>query len=222
MALEQRVIDRAVADRGDDTAVADEDAVRAALRARPELSDEQTALVTGLTTNGHAIDVVVAAAGTGKTFALDGARDAWQHSGHRVIGTALAARAAAELEASAGIPSQTIASLLADLDNPNHGGLPPDAVVIVDEAGMVGTRTLARLIDHAAAARAKVVLVGDPRQLPEIDAGGLLRGLAQRVEPIRLSQNRRQHDAWEREALRALRAGQSTPRSARTTRTTGS
>ena len=156
------------------------------MRARPELSDEQTALVTRLTTNGHAIDVVVAAAGTGKTFALDGARDAWQHSGQRVIGTALAARAAAELEASAGIPSQTIASLLADLDNPNHGGLPHDAVVIVDEAGMVGTRTLARLIDHAAAARAKVVLVGDPRQLPEIDAGGLLRGLARRVEPIRL------------------------------------
>ena len=51
------------------------------------------------------------------------------------------------------------------------------------------------------------MLVGDPRQLPEIDAGGLLRGLAQRVEPIRLSRNRRQHDAWEREALRALRAG---------------
>ena len=87
---------------------------------------------------------------------------------------------------------------------------------------MVGTRTLARLIDHAAAAHAKVVLVGDPRQLPEIDAGGLLRGLARRVEPIGLSQNRRQHEAWEREALRAL-AGRSmsTSRSARTTRTTG-
>ena len=135
LALEQRVIDRAVADRGHDTAVADEDAVRDALRARPELSDEQTALVACLTTNGHAIDVVVAAAGTGKTFALDGARAAWQHSGHRVIGTALGARAAAELEASAGIPSQTITGLLADLDNPNHGGLPPGAVVIVDEAG---------------------------------------------------------------------------------------
>jgi conjugative relaxase-like TrwC/TraI family protein len=209
LALERRVIDRAVADRGDDIAIAiaDEDAVRNALRARPELSEEQTALVTRLTTNGHAVDVVVAAAGTGKTFALDGARDAWQHSGWRVIGTALAARAAAELEASAGIPSQTIASFLADLDNPNHGGLPPDAVVIVDEAGMVGTRTLARLIDHAAAVRAKVVLVGDPRQLPEIEAGGLLRGLARRLEPIGLSQNRRQRDEWEREALRALRAG---------------
>ncbi len=53
-----------------------------------------------------------------------------------------------------------------------------------------------------------MVLVGDPYQLPEIDAGGVLAGLAQRVEPLGLSQNRRQHDAWEREALRALRVGQ--------------
>ena len=88
---------------------------------------------------------------------------------------------------------------------------------------MVGTRTLARLIDHAAAARAKVVLVGDPRQLPEIEAGGLLRGLAQRVDPIRLAHNRRQHDAWEREALRALRCRQCRSRGrVPTTRTTGS
>ncbi|MDP9336717.1 MAG: relaxase domain-containing protein [Actinomycetota bacterium] len=207
LALEQKIVDHAVAHRGDDIAIANEQAVRDALGARPELSDEQTALVVRLTTNGHGIDVVVAAAGTGKTFALDGARDAWQRSGQRVVGIALAARAAAELESSAGIPSQTIASLLVDLDNPKHGGLQRDSVVIVDEASMVGTRTLARLIDHAAAARAKVVLVGDPRQLPEIDAGGLLRGLAQRVAPIRLSHNRRQHDAWERAALRALRAG---------------
>ncbi len=149
LALEQRVIDRAVGGRGDDVAIAADGAVRDALRVRPELSDEQRALVVGLTTNGDAVAVVVAAAGTGKTFALDGARDAWQRSGHRVIGAALAARAAAELESLAGIPSQTIASLLIDLDNPEHGGLPPEAVVIVDEAGMVGTRTLARLIDHA-------------------------------------------------------------------------
>ena len=208
LAVEQRVIDRAVVGLDGDVAIAADDTVRDALRARPELSDEQRALVVGLTTNGDAVAVVVAAAGTGKTFALDGARDAWQRSGHRVIGTALAARAAAELESLAGIPSQTIASLLIDLDDPEHGGLAPEAVVIVDEAGMVGTRTLARLIDHAAAVHAKVVLVGDPYQLPEIDAGGVLAGLAQRVEPLGLSQNRRQHDAWEREALRALRAGQ--------------
>jgi conjugative relaxase-like TrwC/TraI family protein len=207
IAFEQDLVDHAVARQDGDAGTCDEETVLAALRARPELSDEQVAMVVQLTTSGHGIEVVIAAAGTGKTFALDAARDAWQRAGHPVIGAALAARAAAELEASAGIRSQTIASLLVDLDDPEHGRLPAESVLVVDEAGMVGTRTLARLIDHAAYARAKVVLVGDPRQLPEIDAGGLLRGLGTRLSPIRLTQNRRQHDPWERAALSELRAG---------------
>ena len=124
-----------------------------------------------------------------------------------MIGTALSASAAAELEASAGIPSHTIASLLSDLDHPDHGPLPANSVLVVDEAGMVGTRLLARILDHCHAANTKVVLVGDPRQLPEIDSGGLLRGLGERLGPIRLTQNRRQHEAWERAALTQLREG---------------
>ena len=139
-------------------------------------------MVAALTTSGRPLDVVIAPAGTGKTFSLDAARDAWQRSGHHVIGTALAARAAAELEATAGIPSHTIASLLADLDHPDHGRLRANTVLVVDEAGMVGTRLLARILDHATPRNAKVVLVGDPRQLPEIDAGGLLRGLGERLD----------------------------------------
>jgi type II secretory ATPase GspE/PulE/Tfp pilus assembly ATPase PilB-like protein len=70
-----------------------------ALAARPALSDEQRAMVTGLVTSGAGVEIVVGAAGTGKTFALDAARAAWQASGITVIGAALSARAAAELQA---------------------------------------------------------------------------------------------------------------------------
>jgi ATP-dependent exoDNAse (exonuclease V) alpha subunit len=80
-------------------------------------------------------------------------------------------------------------------------------VIVVDEAGMVGTRKLARLLDHADHHHARVVLVGDPRQLPEIGAGGLFARLTTEADPIVLSQNRRQRHAWERAALRELRAG---------------
>jgi conjugative relaxase-like TrwC/TraI family protein len=207
LALEAHLVRCAVAGTDEVLGVADEDCVLAALAARPSLSGEQVEMVVALTTSGRAVDVVIAAAGTGKTFSLDAARDAWQRSGHLVVGTALAARAAAELEATAGIPSHTIASLIRDLDHREHGGLRADTVLVVDEAGMAGTRQLARLLDHAAAAHTKVVLVGDPRQLPEIDAGGLLRGLGRRIPPIRLTQNRRQHEAWERHALAQLRDG---------------
>ena len=52
-----------------------------------------------------------------------------------------------------------------------------------------------------------MVLVGDPRQLPELDAGGLLAALAERLPGVQLTENRRQRDAWERQALRHLRDG---------------
>jgi len=207
LALETRLVERAAADTEARVGIVADDIVFAVLTARSGLAREQVEMVASLTTSGRRVDVVIAPAGAGKTFALDAARDAWQRSGYRVIGAALSARAAAELESTAGIPSDTIARLLLDLDDPGHGGLAENTVFIVDEAGMVGTRLLARVLDHADHAGAKVVLVGDPRQLPEIDAGGLLRGLSRRIEPIRLVENRRQREAWEREALKELRGG---------------
>jgi AAA domain len=80
-------------------------------------------------------------------------------------------------------------------------------VVVVDEAGMVGTRQLAQLIDHCAAGRAKLVLVGDLYQLPAIEAGGLFHGLVNRLPAVELTENRRQHAAWERAALDERRNG---------------
>ncbi len=178
------------------------------LAGRPTLSDEQRRMVAALTTSDAAVQVVIGRAGTGKTFALDAARAGWEVAGRPVIGTALAARAAAELQAGAGIPATTIDRLLADLDRPGPlSGLAPHTVVVVDEAGMVGTRKLERLVDHALRRRASVVLVGDHRQLPEIEAGGALAGLAARIPVLELADNRRQEQAWERAALAELRAG---------------
>jgi hypothetical protein len=180
-------------------AVVDPGTVQRVLRRRPTIGGDQAAMVRWLTRSGAGVEVVVGKAGAGRTFALDAARDAWQTTGHRVVGTALAARAAQELHTGAGIPSLTLARLLADLDRDDGRlGLTDGTVVVVDEAGMVGTRSLARLLAHADRGGAKVVLVGDPHQLPEIDAGGLFHALAHRLDAIVLADNRRQHAAWER------------------------
>ncbi len=72
---------------------------------------------------------------------------------------------------------------------------------------MIGTGQLAHLLDHAEQQHVKVVLVGDPRQLPEIDAGGLFRALTTRLPAIELTDNRRQHLQWEQAALDELRHG---------------
>jgi Ti-type conjugative transfer relaxase TraA len=206
--LEQHAITTALDRRGDGVALVDDDDVERTLRRRT-LSDEQATMVRQLTTSGAGVEVVVGKAGTGKTYALDAARHAWKQAGTDVTGVALAARAALELQDSAGIPSTTLASLLHRLDS---GGevLPTGSVLVVDEAGMVGTRQLAHLLHHAADARVKVVLVGDPSQLPEIDAGGLYRALATRLSAIELTDNRRQRHAWEQGALDELRHGDPT------------
>ena len=96
--------------------------------------------------------------------------------------------------------------LLGDLDR-GREQLDPRTVVVVDEAGMVGSRKLARLLEHAQEAQAKVVLVGDDRQLAAIDAGGGFRALRLRLGASELTENRRQQQAWEREALDLVRFG---------------
>jgi conjugative relaxase-like TrwC/TraI family protein len=80
-------------------------------------------------------------------------------------------------------------------------------VLVVDEAGMLGSRKLARLLDYAADARAKIVLVGDDKQLAAIEAGGGFRGLRLRLGASTLTENRRQAESWEREAVEHLRDG---------------
>jgi conjugative relaxase-like TrwC/TraI family protein len=180
------------------------------LEARRTLSAEQREMVARLCSSTDPVTVVIGRAGTGKTFALDAARQAWTQAGIPVIGTALAARTAQGLEAGTGIPSATVDQLLADMARP---GLPPGSVlplggvVVVDEAGMVGTRKLARILAAAQQHGSRVVLVGDPRQLPEVEAGGAFAHLATRPGTLELTTNRRQTEAWERDALAEVRHG---------------
>ena len=181
--------------------------VETVLTERAGMATEQAAMVSCVTSSGAGVEVVVGKAGAGKTYALDGARAAWQRAGFRVRGAALSARAAAELESGAGISSTTLSRLLYDIDR-GEAIIGPRDVVVLDEAGMVGSRALHRLVSSVTGAGGKVVAVGDPRQLPEIEAGGGLRALANRLGSIELRENRRQEAAWERAALDALRHGE--------------
>lgn len=205
LALERDLIEDTRDRRDAGVAVVAAADVERAVEGHPFLTAEQAQLIRELTISGQGVHVVRAAAGTGKTTALAVARDAWERSGVRVYGCALAARAAVELETLAGIDSSTIAQLQLDLD---HGhALAHGSVLVVDEAGMVGSRAIAALAEHASVTASKLVLVGDDHQLPELDAGGAFRGLAKRVGCSELRDVRRQEQPWDREALNDLRRG---------------
>ena len=81
-------------------------------------------------------------------------------------------------------------------------------MLLVDEAGMVDSATLARLIAHADAANAKLVLIGDPEQLSEIEAGGLFSALAERSDVIHLDEVIRHRHQLDREGTKMIREGE--------------
>ena len=81
---------------------------------------------------------------------------------------------------------------------------PSRDVLVIDEAGLVGSRQMERVLSHAAEAGAKVVLVGDPEQLQAIEAGAAFRALSERHGAAEITQVRRQHQAWQREATKEL------------------
>ena len=206
LALEVQVVDAVADGRNSGAGLVSERSVERAVTSRPMLSGEQRVLVERLCLDGDAVAAVVGKAGTGKTFALSAAREAWQASGYPVLGVSTARRAASELRDGAGIQSTSVAALLGELRD-GARGLPERCVLVVDEAGMVATRDMAAMLDHVQRADGKLVLVGDHRQLPELQAGGVLRGLAQRGLAIELTENLRQRHVWERKALDRLRDG---------------
>jgi conjugative relaxase-like TrwC/TraI family protein len=204
--LERRSIDTARRRQLTGAATVGERTLAEVLRARPGLSDEQRRMVGHLCRSGNGVDLVVGVPGSGKTFALGAARLAWAAGGHHVIGCALAARAAAGLQADSAIPSHTIAKLLTDART-GRLHITDRTVIVCDEAAMVGTRDLDRLVDLTARANAKLVLVGDPHQLPPVEAGGLYPALERRLGAVRLIENRRQRDETERRITSDLRHG---------------
>lgn len=169
------------------------------------LSGEQRAAFEHVT-DGRGLSVVVGYAGTGKSSMLGVAREAWEGAGFTVRGAALSGIAAEGLEQGSGIASRTIASLEHQWGR-GRERLTSRDVLVIDEAGMVGTRQMEHVLSHAADTGAKVVLVGDPQQLQAIEAGAAFRAIHERHGGVEISEVRRQHDAWQRDATRHLATG---------------
>ncbi|WP_292046415.1 MULTISPECIES: Ti-type conjugative transfer relaxase TraA [unclassified Brevundimonas] len=169
------------------------------------LSGEQADALAHVT-DGRDLGIVVGYAGTGKSAMLGVAREAWEAAGYEVRGVALSGIAAENLEGGSGIASRTIASM-------EHGWgqgrdmLTARDVLVIDEAGMVGTRQLERVLSHAADVGAKVVLVGDPQQLQSIEAGAAFRSIHERHGGIEIETVRRQREDWQRDATCDLATG---------------
>ncbi|WP_447728322.1 Ti-type conjugative transfer relaxase TraA [Sphingomonas koreensis] len=169
------------------------------------LSSEQRSAFHHVT-EGCGLGVIVGYAGTGKSAMLGVARDAWESAGYSVRGVALSGIAADNLEAGSAIASRTIASLEHQWAQ-GRELLSNRDVLVIDEAGMIGTRQMERVLSEAEKRGAKVVMVGDPEQLQAIEAGAAFRATAERHGSIEITEIRRQREDWQRNATRYLATG---------------
>ncbi|KAA1183882.1 Ti-type conjugative transfer relaxase TraA [Rhizobium tropici] len=179
--------------------------IEATLTRHSRLSEEQKTAIEHVA-GPERIAAVIGRAGAGKTTMMKAAREAWEAAGYRVVGGALAGKAAEGLEKEAGISSRTLSSWeLRWKEERNQ--LDARTVFVLDEAGMVSSRQMAQLVETVTKAGAKLVLVGDPEQLQPIEAGAAFRAIADRIGYAELETIYRQHEQWMRDASLDLARG---------------
>ena len=212
LAAEQRLVDAAGRCDGH---TASPDAVGVALLEQAAngvtLNAGQAALVTGMATSGARLQLAIAPAGAGKTTTMRALTGAWTADGGTVIGLAPSAAAAAVLREQTGAATDTLAKLTWSLE---HQDLPdwareigPATLVVVDEAGMADTLSLAAVVDFVITRGGSVRLVGDDQQLAAIGAGGVLRDITATHGALHLTELMRFTDPAEAAASLALRDG---------------
>ncbi|MGH8931918.1 MAG: MobF family relaxase [Egibacteraceae bacterium] len=189
---EQEVIDRTAARVASGAALVPSQIVERVLARHAYLDPDQQAAVRGLCASGNGIDVVIGRAGSGKSAMLKAYREACEEAGLPVRGVAPSATAAHLLGRSAGIPATCTVHRLLEGIRKAGWRLPTGGVVVLDEAGMADTRTLLELQQAADEAGCKLVGVGDPRQTPSVDVGGLLPRIAEATRRVfELTRNHR-------------------------------
>lgn len=173
--------------------------------ANAKLSDEQKIAIERIT-GDERLSLVVGRAGAGKTTMMKAARQIWEANGYKVVGGALAGKAAEGLEKEAGIGSRTLASWQLQWQK-GEATLDDKTVFVIDEAGMVASRQMAEFVSTVEKAGAKIVLVGDADQLQPIEAGGAFRKLADNIGYAELGTIWRQREQWMRDASMDLARG---------------
>lgn len=182
---------------------------RAAAAHEGPLDQGQRDLARAFATSDSVLLVGIGPAGAGKTTALQLAADALHQGGVRMIGLAPSAPAAAVMSDKVGIAATTIHGFLEAHEKadvlPEAFDIMPGDVIVVDEAGMAGTKRLADVVAIAKQAGAHVRLIGDDRQLSAVEAGGALRLLDREIGSVELEHLHRFLDTEEAAASLHLR-----------------
>ncbi|MFZ4677983.1 MAG: AAA family ATPase, partial [Nodosilinea sp.] len=170
------------------------------------LNPEQQNAVEMAATTPDTVMAWQGVAGAGKTYALSVLKELAQGQGYEIRGLAPSAEAAHVLGESLGIETTTVAGLLVS-DTPDQA--PHPKLWIVDEAGLLSMKDAHALLRRAALEQARVLLVGDTRQLSAVEAGNPFKSLqAGGMTTAHLETHRRQQNGVLRSAVELVAQGQ--------------
>ncbi len=170
-----------------------------------QLTEEQRDAINHLM-KPQGVSCVVGRAGSGKSFTLGAARHLWEKKGFQMHGITLSGIAAENLQKESNIQSRTIASFKYALLS-SQVKLTKKDVVVMDEAGMTDSESMAFILEEVQKSGAKIVLVGDPEQLQPIGSGPIFQAVLQRTGFAEMNRIYRQREAWQREATKNLSLG---------------
>lgn len=169
------------------------------------LTEQQKIAFEHITNQGD-LKCIVGFAGTGKSYLLGSAKEAWEAEGYQVLGATLSGIAAENLEASSSINSRTLASRFYYW-NRGEQLLSKNSILVIDEAGMIGSKQMTKVLDLVVSSGAKAILVGDPEQLQAIEAGAAFRAIADHTGYVELAEIRRQAVDWQANATKEFATG---------------
>lgn len=169
------------------------------------IRDDQL-LAFNAATGAAGLALIDGKAGTGKSYTMAAIREAYEANGYRVIGLAPTNAVAEDMRRDGFQQSGTVHSELFALNN-ERTTWTNRTVVMVDEAAMLDTKLMAMVTAHAQDAGAKLILVGDDRQLASIDRGGMFGALKDRYGAAGLQFIDRQRDRDDRRAAELLAEG---------------
>src|SRR6202035_623767 len=157
-------------------------------------------------TGPEGIAIIDGQAGTGKSFSMAAIRKAYEAQGDRVIGLAPTNAVAQDMGRDGFARATTIHSELFAVKN-GRTAWNSRTVLMIDEAAMIDTKLMAQVTTFADQAKAKLILVGDDRQLSSIDRGGMFAVLKDRHGAAELSEVRRQSRNDDRRAAELMAEG---------------
>ncbi len=171
------------------------------------LNDQQKSAINQLLNSSDGIQVMVGSAGVGKTTLLQNVKTGIEQAGKKLIAVAPSAEASRGVLRSKGFEgADTIAALL---KNPELQQSLKGNVLLVDEAGMISTKTANELFQIAAKQGCRVLLSGDPVQHSAVQAGDSLRQLIEKsgIKPVTVNKIVRQKLEPYRQAVEQLAKG---------------